>query len=303
MKIALIVQSQGPEYVVATHSGERYGCTLRKGKRFKAGRPVVGDRVDITLTRDEPVRAVISRVHPRRTELARQRPHGRKRLVIVANVDQLVIVASAQSPPLRPGLLDRYIVAAEHGGITPLLCFNKWEFATPEDEYVRSIYAELGYPHVCCSAHEGFGVKDLEAALVGHQSAFVGHSGVGKTSLMQRFFPGEALAIGDLSQLGRGAHTTTHARLLELPAGGTVVDTPGIREFGLWAVPHTELAQYFVDFQEHAELCRFSPCSHTHEPSCGVKDAADEGALSELRYAGYLKLYEELEALAESKYR
>lgn len=294
---ALIIQAQGPEYVVATlEGGTRYGCTLRKGKRFKQGRPVVGDHVQIDTIADDPTRAVIKRLLPRRTELARQPPHGRKRKVLVANIDQLVVVASAQRPPLRPGLLDRYIVAAEASGMTPLLCFNKWEFATPGDEDIREVYTALGYPSLCCSAHEDFGLDALRDALTHHQSAFVGHSGVGKTSLMKRFFPNETLAIGELGQLGRGAHTTTHARLLELPDGGYVVDTPGIREFGLWEVSHHDLARHFVDFHDLMEACRFTPCSHTHEPDCAIKFAVEEGTLSALRYEGYVKLYQELEA-------
>lgn len=303
---AIVIRTEGPEYVVTARgsaSASPRQCVLA-GKRFAIGRPVVGDQVLVGSAPDGESHDVILDVRPRTTLLERAASGGRRgRQALVANLDTLVVVAAAGEPPLRPGLIDRYIVVAEKQGMTPLLCFNKWDLAGAHDEAVREVYLALGYPHATTSSLDGRGLDALIALLRGHQSAFVGHSGVGKSSLMARIFPDHHFEVGALSQgSGRGRHTTTHASLLVLPgdgdsdcdAAGYVVDTPGIREFGLVDVEPEELATLYVDFAPFIERCRFSPCTHTHEPRCGVKAAVEAGELAPLRYENYVRLLEEL---------
>ena len=294
-----IVRSEGPEFVVARQDNatDLVQCVPRR-KRFKRGKPVVGDLVDVA---PDGERGLIIDVRKREVLLSRAGSNPRRPQAIVANIDTLVVTASAQTPPLRPGLLDRYIVAALQQGLTPLLCFNKWELAQQDDETIAVDYSKLGYPTVFCSAARGDGVEQLRQLLTKRRSAFVGHSGVGKTSLLRHFFPEYDFAVGDLDKQGRGRHTTTHAQLLPL-GQGYVVDTPGIREFGLIQVEAEELAKYWAEFAAYDCHCRFLPCSHTHEPDCAIKEAVEAGALSMLRYEGYLKLHEELSEQEKLRY-
>lgn len=296
---AIIIRTEGPEYVVArlgVDPPEVHQCVLA-GRRFAVGRPIVGDRVRVLAVADDSHDVIVD-VLPRDSVLERAASGGRRgRQPLVANLDTLVVVAAAGEPPLRPGLIDRYIVVAEKQGMTPLLCFNKWDLAGPEEEAVFAIYHDLGYPAVTTSAERGEGIEALLELMRGHQSAFVGHSGVGKSSLMARIFPGHTFAVGEVGATGRGRHTTTHASLLALPTGhgpGFVVDTPGIREFGVLDVAPDELATLYVDFAPFAQDCRFSPCTHTHEPRCGVKAAVEAGDIARLRYDNYVRLFGEL---------
>lgn len=298
-----IVRTEGPEYVVSIESGKHdVQCVLGR-RRLGNGRPVVGDKVGIEIGDDQ--RGTICSLEPRTSEISRLASMGRRggSKTIVANIDRLIVVASAQEPPLRPGLIDRYLVAARKQGIAAALCFNKWELAKREDEVIRSVYANLGYPEVACSAKTGEGLEALETLLRGRQSAFVGHSGVGKTSLMRLFFPDLDLRVGALNtHTRRGKHTTTHSQLLPLPQGGYIVDTPGIREFGLFEVSSEELATLFQDFEPFLESCRYRPCSHTHEPGCAIKQETGQG-IDPLRYEGYVRLYEELKEAESQRYR
>jgi len=317
--VGTVIRTEGPEYVVARDlrqlddaseaSPEVVQCVL-VGRRLRH-RPVVGDRVHVRRVADDgrilEDHCLIDGVEPRTNLLERARQNRRRgSRPLVANLDQLVVVASAQQPPLRPGLIDRYIAAAEQQGMTPLLCFNKWDLADDDDDAVQRVYADLGYPSVRTSAITGEGVERLLELLRGHQSAFVGHSGVGKTSLMQCIYPDHDFEVRAVNaHTGRGRHTTTHASLLPLPDGhgpGFVVDTPGIREFGLVGIEPDELATLYVDFGDAAQSCRFSPCTHTHEPRCGVKDAVEAGEIAAVRYEGYCRLYEELRAHWEARY-
>jgi len=296
-----IVRTEGPEYVVAIDRGKvDVQCVL--GRRRLGNRPVVGDKVGIELGEDQ--RGTINALQPRTSEITRAASGGRRggTKTIVANIDRLVVVASAQEPPPRPGLIDRYLVAARKQGIAAALCFNKWELAKGGDEALRAVYSKLGYPEIAVSAKTGEGLEDLERLLRGRQSAFVGHSGVGKTSLMRLIFPDIELRVGALNpNTHKGKHTTTHSQLLALPQGGYVVDTPGIREFGLFEVSSEELATLFPDFEPYLESCRYRPCSHTHEPGCAIKSATGTG-LEPIRYEGYVRLYEELRELESQRY-
>jgi ribosome biogenesis GTPase len=232
----------------------------------------------------------VERVEPRHGTLVRQ-IQGRKQ-VLAANVDQAVIVASCADPPLKPGLIDRFLITAESSGITPIICLNKSDLADPaERESVRSVYAGLGYTVLVTNAVTGEGCADLAARLAGRASVVAGQSGVGKSSLLNAVQPGLGLKTGQVSDVHRkGKHTTTRATLIPLACSGWVVDTPGIRQFELCAVPPQESGRWFVEFQNLSHQCRFADCTHVHETDCAVKAAIERGEISRMRYDSYRRI-------------
>ena len=258
----------------------------------------VGDEVTFALY--EGKHRVIE-VAPRQTVLSRPDPHNpRKERVIAANVDVVVHVSSLVKPPLRPALIDRYLIAIERGGATPLLLVNKVDLVG-EKELAESlapldVYRETGFDVLTCSAETGRGLGTLRQALAGQTAVFVGHSGVGKSSLLNALSPSLELTTSQVSErYARGRHTTTRSHLYHLGDGIRLIDTPGIRELGLWHLDPGELSLYFPDFDDAAILCKFSHCTHTHEPRCGVKAAVEEGKIPAGRYATYTRILASLE--------
>lgn len=228
--------------------------------------------------------ATIQSVDPRRNELARN-SRGRRH-VIVANIDQVVIVGSAAQPHLKPGLIDRMLVAAECAGIRPLICLNKADLV-PVASLVplAGVYARMGYRVILCSAVTGMGIARLRAELRGAVSAVVGQSGVGKSSLLNHLQPDLALPVSEVSRDNdKGRHTTTTARLIPHRLGGAFVDTPGVRQFQLWDIVPAEVPAAFRDLRPLANLCRFPDCTHSHEADCAVKDGVADGLLDTRRW-------------------
>ena len=253
----------------------------------------VGDRVRVSL--DGAGQGVIEEVLPRRSLLAR--PDSHLQQVLVANLDQLLVVASWRQPALWAELIDRYLIAAQRIGIEPIVCVNKIDLAEDPAAARAELapYRDLGVNVLFTSAATGEGLTRLRQVLPGRVTALVGLSGVGKSSLLQAVQPGLALRTGDVSEhSGQGRHTTTQVTLLPLALGGYVVDTPGIREFGLSGLTRADLAQFYPDLRPFAAHCRFANCSHTHEPECAVKAAVADGQLSPMRYHSYACIYESL---------
>ncbi|MGH9456488.1 MAG: ribosome small subunit-dependent GTPase A [Thermoanaerobaculia bacterium] len=282
--------------------GELLECHLAPAIRLDDENDLApGDHVRV---RREPSRNVVIEILPRSSLLSRSDPFDpRKERVIAANIDLVVHVASVVAPPLRPGLIDRYLVAIQHGDAAPLIAVNKVDLLPPEDrdeELSRlDIYRALGVPVVFCSTETREGLDDLRQRLVGKTTVFAGHSGVGKSSLVKALKPELTLRVASVRAKTRtGRHTTTRSTLYDLGNGTRVIDTPGIREFGLWQVDPRELRFYFPEFQEPARSCRFNDCVHDEEPDCGVKAAVEEGRIDADRYANYIKLLEELRAEA-----
>jgi ribosome biogenesis GTPase len=278
--------------------GKTYTCKAR-GRLVESdtaeSKPLtVGDRVVFEpIGEDE---GVIEKVLPRRTKLSRRLPRDlRTEHVIVANVDQLLIVASVRKPPLTPGIIDRYIIAGEAGGLEPIICINKLDLARDESEYryVVAAYEDLDYPVLLTSATEGAGLDDLRDVLRDRSTVLAGHSGVGKSSLLNAIQPGLKLRTGPVRTKGR--HTTSRVSLLRLKIGGYVVDTPGIREFTLWEIERHEVAQFFPRIWELSHDCRMPDCVHVHEPDCAVKQALERGELSRRRYESYLRIVDTIE--------
>ena len=219
------------------------------------------------------------------TRASRRREH-----VLVANVDQLVIVISLVEPALKPHLIDRYIAAAQKGGLKPVLCLNKSDLADPvELQPMIGAYTQLGVPALLTSAVSGTGIDRLRELLKDRASVFSGQSGVGKSSLLNAIQPGLALAVKEVSDVNqKGRHTTTYAQLLRLESGGWVVDTPGVRQLALWDTRPEEVEGYFGEFRPFVPLCSFPDCTHTHETGCAVKDAVERKLIGARRYHSYI---------------
>ncbi|HEY3282856.1 MAG TPA: ribosome small subunit-dependent GTPase A [Armatimonadota bacterium] len=255
----------------------------------------VGDRIafgpgpngEPTLMAVEPRTSTLSRPDPMYRHIER---------VVAANMDVVVIVVSAKAPPLHPKLIDRYLIAVQRGGAEPLLCLNKVDQLEDERDRAKTYgklepYRQIGLRVVLCSAEQGDGVDDLRAALGGKRCVFVGHSGVGKSSLLNALHPELRILTREVSEgYGRGRHTTTASQLYALPNGTEVIDTPGVREFGLWKLRREDVCWYFPEFVDAAEDCRYTDCSHTHEPQCGVKQALASGRISHTRYDSYQRI-------------
>ena len=259
----------------------------------------VGDRVIA-----EPAAEGLWRIReilPRRTLLSRPDPGQPEReRLIAANIDVAAVVVSVKSPPLRIRLIDRYLIAIMRGGAQAAICVNKIDLVDDRSALVAlDVYRSLDVPLILCSSRTGEGLDALRELLRGKLSAFVGHSGVGKSSLLNALDERLRLATGDLHKQGTGRHTTTTSTLFDLGDETYVIDTPGIREFGLWDIAPDELREYFPDFLEAAEWCRFNDCTHLHEPACEVKARVERAEINPARYETYARLAEDLQKKRE----
>jgi ribosome biogenesis GTPase / thiamine phosphate phosphatase len=257
----------------------------------------VGDRVTLERRRNA---WWVTGVEERRTSLSRPDPRDpRRRRVVAANVDLVVIVCAARKPGVRTGLIDRYLLAVQQGGAEAVVCINKIDLADgPEDAELEGleVYRQLGLPVVLCSAAGGQGLDALRRALAGKTCVFVGHSGVGKSSLLNSLLPDLDLATRTVhGSAGTGRHTTTRSTLYRLEDGTRIIDTPGIREFGLWDLQPEEVAAAFPELTDPSTRCRFANCRHTHEPDCGVKEAVEAGTVPAARYQAYLRILASLD--------
>jgi ribosome biogenesis GTPase len=255
---------------------------------------VIGDQVKVASP-DAHTHVVVE-VLPRKTRFSRLQPGRgpRREDVLVANLDQLLITFCYGQPPLKTRLLDRFLVIAEHQGIHPIIVMNKADLRGPGDGDWQSAYRAVGYPVLDVSAGTGDGISLITDVLKGKISAFVGPSGVGKSSLINRILPSLELNTASVSDHhGKGRHTTRVASLHALPGGGFLADTPGIRELGTWALPAEHLDRCFPEISHYRDGCTFRSCSHTHEPQCAVVDAVNRGDIDRERYESYVRLREE----------
>jgi ribosome biogenesis GTPase len=286
-----VMHVHGLESFVRDPAGGLVRCTTRRILRTVATdhrHPLAaGDWVRVRAGDGE---GVIQAIEPRRSALCRD-SRGRRH-VIVANVDQVVIVGSAAQPDLKPALVDRLLVAAESAGIRPLICINKADLTEPAGLVpIMGVFARMGYPVVLCSATTGLGLERLAAELAGRVTAVVGQSGVGKSSLLNALDPALALPVAAVSRENeKGRHTTTTARLVPHRFGGWFVDTPGVRQFQPWELVPAEAPAAFRDLRPLANLCRFPDCSHTHENDCAVKHAVADGLLDTRRWQSCCQL-------------
>ena len=281
-------------YYVATAAGETLTCRARGKFRKEGLSPLVGDRVSVReLGNGE---GYVEAILPRRN--AFRRP-------AVANIDQLVIVASGAIPVTDPFLIDRMCAVAALKDCGVVLLLNKHDLDPAEELY--RIYTAAGFPTLRVSAETGEGIAELKELLSGKLSAFTGNSGVGKSSILNRLDPHFALKVGEVSQaLGRGRHTTRHVELFRLPNGAEIMDTPGFSSFEAeelnWELKQ-RLPETFLEFRPYLGQCRFVGCSHTREKGCAVLEAVRHGDIQKSRHRSYLRLYEELKPLKEWEQR
>ncbi|MER3417112.1 MAG: ribosome small subunit-dependent GTPase A [Gemmataceae bacterium] len=288
-----VVRLHGLWCTVADEEGRQYRCAVRRLLRTLATHErnivVTGDRVWFRpVTTHE---GMIERIEPRHGLLTRASRH--REHVIVANVDQIVIVVSLREPELKPHLIDRFLVSAEQGHIAPVICLNKADLVDPAAyQTLIGIYSQLHIPVLLTSATTGWGIDRLREILRGRQSVVCGQSGVGKSSLLNAVQPGLGLEVRSVSEATeKGRHTTTTASLIPLQIGGWVVDTPGIRQFALWDILPQQLEGFFPEFRPYVALCRFPSCTHVHEEGCAVRRAVRRYRIATQRYESYVGLF------------
>ncbi|MEO1998318.1 MAG: ribosome small subunit-dependent GTPase A [Planctomycetaceae bacterium] len=288
-----VLSSIGLNSMVQTHDGTLFECTIRRILRTlahnKRNAVVAGDHV-LFHPQGDAHQGVIERVEPRHGILSRSSRY--REHILVANVDQALIVVSAVDPPLKPGLIDRFLISTEKGEVHGIVCINKADLTSQVAlQPIIGVYSQLGYDVVLTSATTGVGLDRLCSLLKNRETVFSGQSGVGKSSLLNRIQPGLGLKIGEVSTwTGKGQHTTRRTELLPLDMGGWVVDTPGIRQLELWDVIPEEVEGFYCEFRPFVAHCRFPDCTHTHEDDCGVKRAVAEQLIPRTRYASFLRI-------------
>jgi ribosome biogenesis GTPase len=297
----LVVRVTGGEVWVRIGS-ETVACSQRGRSRVResALAVVAGDRV--TVLRESPVVGSLEEVLPRTSWLSRYIERGASERVVAANIDRLFVVVAAADPPLRTGFLDRVLASAEWGHIRPVIVFNKMDLAEPgQFDELRSTYAPSLYELIETCAEDGRGMRELGERIGDGVYAFVGESGVGKSSLLNRLDPELDLVVDELSErTGRGRHTTTNAQLFRF-RDGFLVDTPGMQTFGFPGTDEYDLIRCFPDLRHIEGPCRFDPCSHSHEPGCAVKAAVEDGRIPRARYQSYLDILAGIRERAKKK--
>lgn len=296
----LVVKSTGSWYTVLGEDGQRVDCRI-KGKfrtqGIKTTNPVaVGDWVHYVLEPDQES-AVITHLEPRRNYIIRRSVNLSKQTQIIgANLDQALLVVTLASPPTSLGFIDRFLVTAEAYSIPAVLVFNKLDLFSEEGLEVladyMSVYEDIGYACYAVSAEAGTNIDEIQALLKDKVTLVSGHSGVGKSTLINAIEPAAKLRTGEISDWSdRGKHTTTFAEMIDLDFGGKLIDTPGIRELGVVDIEKEELSHFFPEMRERMNACRFHNCRHINEPNCVVLEAVASGDIAESRYDSYLSIY------------
>ena len=299
-KQGVVLKGTGGVWHVRAESGETHEASLRgrlKQERDDANKLAVGDRVVLEIDQ-RGEHWVIAEILPRQSQLARRAPgEGPGERIVAANVDQVVVVFAATKPEPHRRMLDRFLVIAEANSLESRVVINKVELVDrPEVERKFADYSAAGYPVHFTSVKQRLGLDELHDALAGKTSVLTGPSGVGKSSLMNSMYPGLDLRVGEISEsVNKGRHTTVGALLHPLPDKGYVVDSPGLREVGMWGLESAHLDECFREFRPHIPECRFGNCTHRVEPGCAVRAAVESGAISAERYDSYSRLREEME--------
>jgi len=294
----LVYKSTGSWYQVKSDVGKFYQCRIKGKLRLSGIRstsPVaVGDRVGFDL--DDEAVGVIHTIDQRENYLVRKSVNLSKQLHIIgANIDLVFLVITLKNPETFTTFIDRFLVSAAAFGIETVLLFNKMDQYTEEElervNELKGLYTSIGYQSVLCSTKSDQGMSELRNLMKDNTSIFSGHSGVGKSTLINTVAPELRLKIGEISeQHGQGQHTTTFAEMYDLSFGGRIIDSPGIRGFGIADINKEEIARYFKEFFKASENCKFNNCQHLSEPGCAVKSELEEGTIAESRYQSYLSM-------------
>lgn len=292
-----------------TDAGERVECKVKGSFRLRGIRstnPVaVGDGVTISGGADGGT-AYITEIDERRNYIVRKASNLSKQShILAANVDLALLLVTVARPETSPTFIDRFLASAEAYRVPACLVFNKTDALGEEEKetaaYLRHVYEDIGYKCYAVSALDGTGTDVLPGLLTGKTTLLAGNSGVGKSTLLNRLIPGAGARTAAISEAhGTGMHTTTFSELYELPGGGALIDIPGVKGFGTFNMEPREVSHYFRDIFRLSADCRFSDCTHTHEPGCAVLQALDELRLAPTRYASYLSMMDDKD---EDKYR
>ena len=304
----LVIKNTGSWYTVKTDDGQLIESKIKGNFRLKGIRstnPVaVGDRVEL-ITNQEGT-AFISSIEDRRNYIIRKSPNLSKQSHILAtNVDQALLVVTVNYPQTSTTFIDRFLASAEAYRVPVILVFNKRDILSEEElhyeQMMRTLYETIGYKCVEISAATGEGVDELRPLLKGQISLLSGNSGVGKSTLINQLVPYATQKTAEISDAhNTGMHTTTFSEMIDLPGGGYLIDTPGIKGFGTFDIEKEELTSYFKEIFRFSQDCRFSNCTHTHEPGCAVIKAVEEHYIAASRYQSYLSMLEDKD---ENKYR
>lgn len=303
---ATIYKSTGSWYLAKADDGKFYNARMKgifKIDEITSTNPVaVGDEVEIEPEADEG-NAMIAFLPERRNYIARTSPHQhRERHIVASNLDQALLFATLKEPRTSQGFIDRFLVACEAYHVPAIIIFNKADIYRNKElelfETFRNIYSAIGYTVLLCSMKSGENVQALANLLTNKTTLLFGHSGVGKSTFINSIFPEKDLKTQDVSGWsGKGKHTTTFAEMFDLPFGGKIIDTPGIREFGITDISKQELSHYFPEMRNALANCQFNNCIHINEPGCAVKEEVEKGNISEERYRSYCNILDTIEEI------
>lgn len=292
-----VISRFGKQAIVETADVQRtiHKCYIRRTIKSV----VCGDKVVFrpSLSEEDRDRGIIEAVLDRKSTLSRPDYYDGIK-PIAANIDQIVVVSSIV-PAFSTHIIDRYLVACEHAQITPIIVINKIELLDPQnqaelDDAVK-VYTDISYEVVLASCKTQTGLDELSTKLIDKVNVLVGQSGVGKSSLVNQLLPNSDEIVGEVSEnSGLGTHTTTAAKLIPFNLGGELIDSPGVREFGLWHLPVEDITQGFVEFRPYLGGCKFSDCTHRNDPGCLIKEAVEKGEINASRYQSYLKIVDSL---------
>jgi ribosome biogenesis GTPase len=305
---ALVYKSTGSWYVTKTADGRVFNARMKGifklDESITSTNPIaVGDEVEMEIENELENTTTITRIYERRNYINRQSPsHKMHHHIVAANLDQSLLFATLKEPRTSQGFIDRFLVTSEAYHVPAIIVFNKTDVYKKKDleklAAWRAIYENAGYKIAAVSVKEGTGVEEVKQLLNNKVTLMSGHSGVGKSSFINTVFPGLLLRTQEVSDWsGKGLHTTTFAEMFDIPppGGGKIIDTPGIREFGLVDIPKQELSHYFPEMRQLINDCQFNNCLHINEPGCAIKQAVADGTISEDRYVSYYNILESIE--------
>lgn len=302
---AIVYKSTGSWYSVKDEKGSWHNARMKgvfKMDEITSTNPVaVGDEVEIELEDETAGTAMITAILERRNYINRQSPRFKhQHHIVAANLDQAMLVATIREPRTSQGFIDRFLVASEMYHVPPIIVFNKADLHKKKDadkfEQWKEMYEDIGYKVFSASVKDGHGIDEIVAQLQNKTTLISGHSGVGKSSLLNAILPELELKTQGISGWsGKGQHTTTFAEMYDLPGGGSIIDTPGMREFGLVDIEKQEISHYFPEMRMRLNDCQFNNCLHVDEPNCAIKDAVETGEIYADRYVSYINILGSLE--------
>jgi ribosome biogenesis GTPase len=307
----IVYKSTGSWYIIKDKSGQVWNARIKGVLKIDEGitstNPIaVGDIVSFETENEEEHSAMITGINDRKNHINRQSPRVKyQQHIVAANIDQSLLIATIKEPRTSQGFIDRFLVACEMYHVPAVVIFNKFDLYKKKEETIfdelKDIYENIGYKVVAMSVKENLGVQEVKGLLADKISLISGHSGVGKSSFINSILPGSNITTKVISGWsGKGQHTTTFAEMYDLPFDGKIIDTPGMREFGLIDIERQELSGYFPEMRNRLAQCQFNNCLHINEPGCAVKEAVAKGEIHEDRYVSY---YNILESINEQKWR